>query len=288
MNPIKTYIQVNRSDADRSFRISRMEDIYAERNGQTDVPHRHDYFTILLTREANGQHFIDFNEYPLRDRQAFFIGPGQVHQVVEKAPSYGYSMVFSHQFLIKNQIPSSFIEDLNLFHDYGHAPPLEPDAAQWDRLAGYCEEICGYYDSGEKFSDQAIGALLKLFLIHCNNICSLPFDDPHRQESAGSLLKQFKSLLEDHYTDWHTTSAYAEALHITPDHLNRSIKTITGKTAKEFIQSRITVAAKRMLYFSDLSVKEIGYALGFSEPANFSAFFKKCTGISPSKFKAKG
>ncbi len=60
-----------------------------------------------------------------------------------------------------------------------------------------------------------------------------------------------------------------------------------GKTSKELIQSRISIEAKRMLYFSDLSIKEIGYELGFSEPANFSAFFKNCTGMSPSTFRNK-
>jgi AraC-like DNA-binding protein len=61
----------------------------------------------------------------------------------------------------------------------------------------------------------------------------------------------------------------------------------TGKTAKEHIQARIALEAKRLLHFSDLSVKEIGFQLGFPEPANFSAFFKKCTGSSPSNFKSK-
>jgi AraC-like DNA-binding protein len=63
------------------------------------------------------------------------------------------------------------------------------------------------------------------------------------------------------------------------------VKSLSGKTAKDFIQSRIIIEAKRMLYFTELSLKEIGYQLGFSEPANFSAFFKKSTGKSPSLFR---
>ncbi|MEN8958192.1 MAG: helix-turn-helix domain-containing protein [Flavobacteriales bacterium] len=58
-----------------------------------------------------------------------------------------------------------------------------------------------------------------------------------------------------------------------------------GKTAKDYIQARIITEAKRLLYFTNLSNKEIGYELGFNEPANFSAFFKKNTEVSPSKFK---
>ena len=80
-------------------------------------------------------------------------------------------------------------------------------------------------------------------------------------------------------------SQYAEALHITPDYLNASLKSLTGTGAKEHIQNRILIAAKRLLKFSDLNTKEIAYELGFSEPANFSIFFKKHTGISPSKFE---
>ncbi|HED10427.1 MAG TPA: helix-turn-helix domain-containing protein, partial [Caldithrix abyssi] len=50
-------------------------------------------------------------------------------------------------------------------------------------------------------------------------------------------------------------------------------------------QSRITTEAKRHLYFTEASAKEIAYRLGFSNPAHFSSFFKKCTGKSPSFFR---
>ena len=177
------------------------------------------------------------------------------------------------------------MEDINLFNDFGHAPPLEIEASQMPQLIQYCEEIYQDFHAEHKFREQAIGALLKLLLIRCNTICGPVFEHIQTQEAGSTILREFKSLLEKHYREWHSTAQYARALNITPDYLSRSIKGLTGKTAKEFIQSRITVAAKRLLYFSPLSTKEIGYQLGFSEPGNFSAFFKKCTGQSPSAFK---
>ena len=285
MEKIKTYQQVNRQDELKSFGISRMEEIYARHQGQPDHPHRHNYYTVLLVEEAEGQHFIDFKEYPLSGNQVFFIGPGQVHQIIEEKASIGFSMVFSSQFLAENNIPVSFIEDLNLFHDYGHSPPLEINEDERLKLSHYAKEIEAYHKSAEKLKERAIGALMELFLIACNNICTLPEDDPQQLEARNSLLRNFRELLDEHHTSWHSTSQYAEALFITPDHLNRTVKALTGKTAKEYIQSRIIVAAKRLLYFSDLSAKGIGYELGFSEPGNFSAFFKKCTGQSPSQFR---
>jgi AraC-like DNA-binding protein len=65
------------------------------------------------------------------------------------------------------------------------------------------------------------------------------------------------------------------------------VKSKLGKTTKEYIQSRILTEAKRLLYFSPLTTKEIAYELGFNEAANFSAFFKKQTSISPTVFKEK-
>lgn len=285
MDTIKTYEHVNAANEKLSFGISRMETIYANRNGQPDAPHRHDYYTALFVKKAQGKHVIDFEAYPLNDLQVYFITPGQVHQIIEEHPSIGYVMVFSVEFLVENNIPFSFINNLNLFNAYNQNPPLDLEEEQLEKLSTYCEEIINYQDSNHKFKTAAIGALLKLFLIYCNEICTLPTDNTQQLEAGNSILKDFKQLVEEHYLTWHHTSDYAQALNITPDHLNRTIKSLIGKTAKAYLQSRITIAAKRLLYFSDLSNKEIGYQLGFSEPANFSAFFKRNTGLSPSQFK---
>jgi len=285
MDAVKTYKKVNREDKSLSFGISKMEDIYEKRNGEVDTPHRHDFYTVLLTIDAKGKHLIDFNEYSWQGHQIFFISPGQVHQVIEDQKSFGFSMVFSTQFLVSNNIDQCFIEDLNLFHDFGETPPLYLNEEELIRLTEYATEMWKVNQSDITFKNDAIGSLLKLFLIRCNNLCSIPKSDPQMAESRNSILKNFKNLVNENYKRLHSTSDYADKLSVSPDHLNRVVKSLTGKTAKEHIQNRLITAAKRLIYFSDLSNKEIGYELGFSEPANFSAFFKNCTGLSPSKFK---
>ncbi|MDO3693250.1 helix-turn-helix transcriptional regulator [Wenyingzhuangia sp. chi5] len=282
MNQLKTYNQINKKDEHISFGISKMEDIYTKRKGEPDTPHRHDYFTVIVTNKAKGKHFIDFNEFNLEANQVYFVAPGQVHQIIETSKSYGYALVFSNQFLIENNIPVSFIDDLNLFNDFGSSPPLFLNKDIHQKINLYLTEIYNQYNSQFTYKNEAIGALLKLILIACNNACSLPSD---YYQSIDSTLRKFKTLINQHYKEWHATTDYANQLNISPDHLNRLVKTQTGKTAKEHIQSRIIVAAKRLIYFTDLSNKEIGFELGFSEPANFSAFFKHQVGISPSKFK---
>ena len=283
MDSLKTYQKVNRRDGKLNFGISRMEDIYTKRAGQVDEPHRHDFYTVMIVEKALGEHKLDFNTYELGASQVFFVSPGQVHQVIENEKSKGFAITFSDDFLIQNSIPSSFVSDLNLFQDYGHAPPLIASAVDFEKILHFCEEILKLFKSEQGNRLLSIGAYLKLLLIQCSNICSLSFSP--QEKDKYSIVRQFKREVDEHFEKEHSASFYAKQLQVSSDHLNRSIKSKIGKTAKEYIQSRLITEAKRLLYFSDLTNKEIAYRLGFSEPANFSAFFKKCTDFSPNDFK---
>lgn len=285
MNPVKTYQKVNAEKQDISFGISKMEDIYTKRNGKADEPHRHNYYTVLVINKAKGLHKIDFNSYELEERQIYFVAPGQVHQVLENEKSQGYGMTFSNDFLIQNSIPLSFIEGLNLFHNYGQSPPLLPNEEHYALIENFSKQMFSLFHSDMQMKDLSVGAYLKLLLIECNNICAINPIESGLNTSGDNLVRAFKTEVDKSYKQEHSTNFYASQLNITPDHLNRTIKSKIGKTAKEYIQTRIVTEAKRLLYFTGLSNKEIGYELGFNEPANFSAFFKKFTQISPSNFK---
>lgn len=282
---VKTYQKVNIKEENLSFAISKMEDIYTKRDGKVDVPHRHNYYTVLIIFKAKGLHKIDFNIYELSDKQIFFVAPGQVHQVIEEEKSFGYVMTFSNLFLIENSIPLSFIESLNLFQNYGQSPPLTLSEKQFDAITHFVKQIFERFHSKAEMKFLSIGAFLKLLLIECNNICSINPIEFEVDSTGDNLIRRFKSVVDKNYKKEHTTTFYAKKLHITPDYLNRVVKARIGETAKDYIQTRIIIEAKRLLYFTDLRNKEIAFELGFNEPANFSAFFKKHTQVSPSNFK---
>lgn len=285
MNSVKIYQKVNAENSDLSFGISKMQDIYTKRNGKADEPHRHNYYTVLIIRHAKGEHKIDFNTYELAAQQIFFVAPGQVHQVIETEKSIGFSMVFSNLFLMENNIPISFIESLNLFQNYGQSPPLLPGKEQFKVIEGFAKSIFELFNSDANMKSFSIGSFLKLLLIECNNICAINPIESDIDTSGDNLIRNFKKAVERNFKKEHSTTFYANELFISPDHLNRTVKAKIGKTAKDYIQARIITEAKRLLYFTELSNKEIGYDLGFNEPANFSAFFKKNTEVSPSDFR---
>lgn len=285
MESLKIYEKINSKESNVHFGISKMKDIYTKRKGNRDVPHRHNYYTILVIKNGKGIHKIDFNTYDIGESQIFFVSPNQVHQLIEDTATEGFSIVFSNQFLIKNNISISFVENLNLFQNYGQNPPLIPNKNQFNSIVNFSNEIYNLYNSDANMKFLSIGAFLKLLLIQCNNICTLHPIDPDGNIPTGKIVKDFKTEVELNYKKEHSTSFYADRLHISPDYLNRKIKSKIGKTAKEYIQTKIIIEAKRLLYFTDMTNKEIAYELGFNEPANFSAFFKKNTNYSPSQFK---
>jgi AraC-like DNA-binding protein len=268
------------------FALKRIENVYRASNGAPDVPHRHDYYTILFIEKGAGTHFVDFTEYQIEDRTIYFIQPGQMHQVVLTAEPVGWVVTFTEQFLIANSIPEKMINDIYLFNDYGQSPPLsisEPDLPVYRSLI---EQMAHFAASLESYTSEAVGALVKLFLIQSNNHCTLrKNNNPQLVETSNHILRTFKQSLNKKYATAHMVSDYAEELAVTSDYLNKIVKNLTGTSAKDHIQSKLITEAKRSLLFSNISNKELAYELGFEEPAHFNNFFKKITGQTPSEFR---
>lgn len=76
-------------------------------------------------------------------------------------------------------------------------------------------------------------------------------------------------------------------LNITPLYLNEIVKEITGFPASYWIQQETILEARRLLYYTDLDIKQIAYRLGYDDHAYFSRFFKKSTGNTASQFRNK-
>ncbi len=280
-------IDIQRRKPQVDFNLQRMEHIFDRAEGKTDVPHRHDYFTVLFVEAAEGEHIIDYQRYGFKAREVYFVSPGQVHQVVLSARPLGWAFTFSKDFLVHNNIPESFISNINLFKPFGDSPPLEIDEATNGHLQRIVQEMETCFPLQLNYRKRALGALLQLFLIYCSNSPQLNPSQLEEDHAGICMLRDFKKLVERKFTDWHKVQDYASEIHISPKHLSHTLKTLTGKSAKEIIQDRLLLEAKRLLLHTPWSIKEVAYKIGFEEPLHFSGFFKKKTGVSPSDFRLK-
>lgn len=105
--------------------------------------------------------------------------------------------------------------------------------------------------------------------------------------SESNLFRRFEALLEQHHLARWSVADYADALAITPTHLNRVTRAATGDTASHLILNRLIREARRNLVYTNLPVSTIAYALGFDDPAYFSRVYAAATGLSPRAFRAQ-
>jgi len=283
---IRTYTFTENSTNYSGFALKRMEDVYRNAQGAPDSPHRHDYYTIIFIERGEGVHFVDFTEYKVEDRTIYFIQPGQMHQLVLASEPEGWVITFTEEFLIANSIPEKLINDIYLFNDYGQSPPLPMNEKDLPVYKNLIAQMALFAESLETYTLEAVGALVKLFLIQSNNHCSLhKSNNPQLIETSNHILRTFKQSLNKKYAASHMVSEYADEMAVTSDYLNKTVKNLTGKSAKDHIQSKLITEAKRSLLFSNITNKELAYALGFDESAHFKNFFKKITGLTPSEFR---
>lgn len=283
MNPEAA--QLERRKPRSAFHLERMELLYEKSGGRTDEPHRHDYYTVLLIGKARGRHLVDFNAFSLQDREVHFVSPGQIHQVDLYSKPLGWFFTFSREFLALNNIPEEFVTNINLFRPFGESPPLKLDEPTFSRLVMLVGEMQACLPLAGGYRNKALGALLQLFLIYCHQSNAFNKDQADSENAGVCILRDFKSLVNDRYREWHQVSDYAAHIHITPKYLSQTVKQWTGKTAKELIQDRLLLESKRLLLHTDLSVKEVAHEVGFDEPLHFSGFFKKKAGKSPTAFR---
>lgn len=268
------------------FVIKTMEQVDKQLGGIADDPHRHNYYTVIWSITATGRHVIDFKEYDIIPNHIFFVSPEQVHQVITDPNPTGYVILFTPEFLEKNSIREDFIANLKLFQKSDETPPLPLTDRMIGTLSMFANQMLSAFQSDNDMRFESIGAYLKLFLIECNTHCSLfPGSNTQTIEVGKTLVKQFKAEVEKHYQMWHQVKDYAEALNVTPNYLNEVIKSSINISAKDYIQNRLMLEAKRMSVFTRKSSKEIGFDLGFEDPSHFSKFFKSNTGQSLVEFK---
>ena len=100
-------------------------------------------------------------------------------------------------------------------------------------------------------------------------------------------IRAFEALLRENLPRRWLAREYARALSLTPTHLNRITRAQTGLSAARFIEARQMQEARRLLAYTRLSVAEIGYALGFDDPAYFSRVFRRQTGETPTRWRKR-
>jgi AraC family transcriptional regulator, transcriptional activator of pobA len=101
------------------------------------------------------------------------------------------------------------------------------------------------------------------------------------------IVERFQELVDREHARRHRVADYARALGVSPGHLNALCRTSLRRSASRVVRRRLTLEAMRLLAHSDLTAAEVGFRLGFEDPAYFARFFRREAGAPPTAFRAR-
>ena len=146
-------------------------------------------------------------------------------------------------------------------------------------------DLMSHYLTSDHPAEMA-GSLVNFLLLQITEIFHSQNVHPAgRVKHSDALFRLFRKLLAENYRKEHELQFYADSLHISQTYLSRVIRQISGKTVNNYIAEALYTDARRLLVFTDLTVKEIAEQLGFSDQSSFGKFFKKKSETSPANFR---
>jgi AraC family transcriptional regulator, transcriptional activator of pobA len=251
---------------------------------QSPLPHRHTFYQLCIVTGGRGEHFIDFQPYPVRANNLYFITPGQVHYWQLEIATRGYAILFGEDFLLANQSEPSFLRSLDFYHRIDHSPMLELQDSQAIRFNSLAQELLNEYQTAQFGRRRALQALLQLVLVEAQRHYFTP-TTVSKQKRGYNIINEFLKLVDLHFQTRTMVAEYAELLGITTDHLSELTRQVTGLNSSVHIQRRRLLEAKRLLVHTNQTVSEIAYGLNFKDPSYFSRFFRRETNQTPQEFR---
>lgn len=277
-----TSIPVNSMADERSpgIVIERISFAHSMIEGEEKQSHRHDLHSFFLLEKGTVSIEIDFQKYEIKESSVIYIHPDQVHYTT------AVENITVSTWALNNE--SLNPEYLKLLEEIRPVKPLVLDPETFSLISEAITLSLKFYDrKNEKLyhsllkdSGNALTALvISQYLEHTTSTGKL--------SRFEIVTKSFKELLERNYTTIKRPTDYAQILNISTPYLNECIKNTTGHSVSYHIQQRIILEAKRLLYHSDKSVKEIATELGYDDYPYFSRFFTKVVGMTPLVFRNK-
>jgi len=247
------------------------------------VPHRKDYYLLVFARRGDSRHWVDMTPYVTTENTFYFFGPNQVIVKEEPKCMWGTAIAFDREFLALHDNAS--MAHLPVIRNEQNTHELKLTQADVTFVEDMLAKMQKEFMQPGEWQQKMITASLTLLLTYLSRL----YDEQYKSITSPndkSLLKKYQAAIEENFRKIHQVSEYAALLSVSPGHLRDVIKSQSGKSAIVHIQERMVLEARRMLFHTEYSLKEIGFDLGFSDASYFSRFFKRETGVTPAEYRA--
>jgi len=239
--------------------------------------HRHDFYELIFFTGGNGMHKIDFENYTIEPNLIYFLSPGQVHEWNPESLK-GYVMVISRDTLYHIQSVEN-VSFYKLFYQPKNKLSITVTQEYKDIFISLLNLL---YTKNKKDNTKVnlIRNYLTAILFNCMECSNIDNNDKFNDR-----IMNLRFEINKMYKTERGGSYYANKLSLSLKHLNDLSRERLGKTVMQIIHDRIILEAEREIAYSNKSIQEISYNLGFKDPAYFNRFFKKNVGHTPQQFR---
>tara|TARA_B110000902_G_scaffold49018_1_gene55865 strand:- start:569 stop:1369 length:801 start_codon:yes stop_codon:yes gene_type:complete len=242
------------------------------------APRQRGYHEIMWVQKGATNFLIDGDSFSVQ-ANAFFIFPkDRIHQFLPKQVIEGQVIRFSEDLI--DDFPRL------LFSKFNPISEIKIEKSDNKSLELLFKLFRLEYDLHTEKS-LVITNLLKTIIYKLDDIKQKQFPCQKAHHYSIDSFDQFQLLLDNHILEHKKVNFYAEKLNITPRKLGETVRSILNKTTTEVISNRLLIECKRQLIYSNNSITEIAYELGFEDNSYFTKFFKKLANTTPKKYRER-
>jgi AraC-like DNA-binding protein len=265
------------------FLIVRVEEMYRHVTRPVPATRATIHICLYLT-EGEATMKIGSEQHTIHRHEMLVVPAGQVFSFGEKDVNKGYICFFHGDMLVGKYGKLSLLKEFEFLQVWGN-PRLQLDKQTARFVLHLFKRLHQEYAEHALQHVNVLQPYLITLLCEVNRMYT-PVA-VQEQRAAVTLANKFRALLFANVCTMHRVSDYAAALHVSPNHLNKSVKAATQKSPTKWIDEAIVLEAKVLLSQSPLSVSEVALAVGLDDASYFARLFRKHTGTTPTAFRKR-
>jgi AraC-like DNA-binding protein len=228
---------------------------------------------------------VDKVQYQLQKNQIIFLT--EFHKIdsieLDTARMVRFNQPFYCIINHDNEVGSKGL----LFFGASGVPIISIDDRELDSFEISWQIFCSEMRQNDILQKDMLLSMLKRLLILSVRILRRSNNLHRLENSQADIIREFNFLVEGHFSKHHDVAFYASKLNRSPKTLSNLFSIVSQRPPLNIIHDRIMVHAKRQINYTNLSIKEIAYELGYDDIQTFSRFFKNKEGMSPMQYREK-
>jgi len=244
-------------------------------------PYRNTANECILLTEGTIKRSVGLDSIEVTRNSVFFLPANQITTIDHiSEDARGFYCHFDASVLVKKFVSLHLINEFEFLRSASN-PVIELTQKTTVHLKQLFKRVVEEHLKGD------LGDLVQSYLF----TILLEIKQHYRAETTRNispaiyLADRFRQLITANYKTSQLVTDYASILNVTPNHLAKCVKAVTGKSPTQWIDGLIVMEAKVLLYHGHLSVSEVSFELGIDDPSYFGRMFKKYTGLTPTEFR---